>query len=31
LTLDLRRAPDYEGAGVLPIAAVHQRQQQQQQ
>jgi uncharacterized protein (DUF2126 family) len=31
LTLDLRRAPDYEGAGVLPIAAVQQGQQQQQQ
>jgi hypothetical protein len=31
LTLDLRRAPDYEGAGVLPATVVHQGQQQQQQ
>jgi uncharacterized protein (DUF2126 family) len=30
LTLDLRRAPDYEGASVHPATAIHQGQQQQQ-
>jgi uncharacterized protein (DUF2126 family) len=30
LTLDLRRAPDYEGASALAGSAIHQGQQQQQ-